>query len=227
VRYLIAIESLLSQIKFGRTLPIDIEDLSNISIKECEMSIKLILSVAASTAALCMYLPANAQSLTGSQVTGGAYCCNSPNESDRVTNLLTATVGPAVEFPIGSFVDIGTQVETVPASIDFGANSLAIAYSEAATAAPGAFNGYVFTFAGAPEITGVAIDPSSTYFPVLTFNQNTIFVNEAGFEFTPASRLLVNISAVPEPSAYALFFGGLALVAFAGRKASRSIAAPG
>ncbi|MET0858623.1 MAG: PEP-CTERM sorting domain-containing protein [Telluria sp.] len=191
------------------------------------MSIKLIFSIAASAAALCMHLPAKAQSLTGSQVTGAAYCCNSPNESDRVTNLLATTVGTGIEFPVGSFVDIGTQLETVPASIDFGANSLEIVYSEAATAAPGLFNGYVFTFTGAPAIVAVDIDPSSTYFPVLTFNQNTIFVNEAGFEFTPASRLLVNISAVPEPSAYALFFGGLALVAFAGRKASRSIAASG
>ncbi len=191
------------------------------------MSIKLICSVAVSAAALFMHLPMDAQTLTGSEVTGAGYCCNSPNEGDRVTNQLTATVGLAVEFPSGSFVDIGNQSETIPASIDFGANSLQISYSEAATAAPGVFNGYVFRFEGAPAIVAATIDPSSTYFPVLTFNQNTIFINEAGLELTPASHLLVNISAVPEPSAYALFFGGLAVVAFARRNASRSIAAAG
>lgn len=183
------------------------------------MSTKTILSVAASAAALCICLPVKAQSLTGSQVTGAGYCCTSPSESDRVTNLQTATVGPTIEFPSDSFVPTSSGFAPVPANIDFGANTLDISYTAAASALSGGFNGYVFSFAGAPAITGVSVDPSSTYFPAVSFNANTIFVNEAGLELTSASRVLVNIAAVPEPSSLALLFAGLAFVAFAGRDA--------
>jgi hypothetical protein len=176
------------------------------------MSNRIVLAAAASAAALCMALPAQAQSLIGSQVTGAGYCCTSPNESDRVSNLLTATVGPGIEFPEGSFVSTSGELDAVPVNIDFGATTLDISYTATATAASGGFNGFVFTFAGAPVITGVSADPTSTYSPVLSFNANTIFVNEAGLELTPASHLLVNISAVPEPAAYALLLGGLGLV---------------
>lgn len=171
--------------------------------------------IAAAAAALCIAVPAQGQSLIGSQVTGAGYCCTAPNESDRVTNLLTATVGPAVEFPSGSFESTSGELETVLADIDVGASTLEINYTASATAAPGAFNGFVFTFAGAPVITGVSADPTSTYSPELSFNGNTIFVNEAGLELTPASRVLINVSAVPEPTAFALLLGGLGLVGLA------------
>lgn len=182
------------------------------------MSNKMLLSTAASVAALCIALPVQAQSLIGSQVTGAGYCCTSPNESDRNTNLITATVGPGIEFPAGSFVTMGDQLNTVPANIDIGANFLDITYTAAATALPGAFNGYVFSFVNAPAITGVSADPTSTYSPVLSFNANTIFVNEAGLNLTPSSHLLVNISAVPEPATYGLLLGGLGLAGLAWRR---------
>jgi hypothetical protein len=174
-----------------------------------------IVIAAAAAAALCMALPAQGQSLIGSQVTGAGYCCTAPDESYRVTNLLTATVGPGIEFPAGSFESTGGQLETVLADIDVGATTLEIDYTASATAAPGTFNGFVFTFAGAPVITGVSADPTSTYSPVLSFNGNTIFVNEAGLDLTPASRVLINVSAVPEPAAFAMLFGGLGLVGLA------------
>jgi hypothetical protein len=180
------------------------------------MSTKMLFSAAASAAALCIALPVQAQSLLGSQVTGAGYCCTSPNETDRVTNLLTATVGPGVEFPFGSLLSTSNQVDPVPASIDVGATTLQISYTAVATALPGGFNGYVFSFVGAPAITGVSADPTSTYSPVLSFNANTIFVNEAGLELTPSSRVLINISAVPEPAAYGLLLGGLGFVGLAG-----------
>jgi hypothetical protein len=47
---------------------------------------------------------------------------------------------------------------------------------------------------------------------MLSFNGNTIFVNEAGLELTPGSRVLINVSAVPEPATFAMLLGGLALV---------------
>lgn len=176
------------------------------------MSNRIVIAAAASAAALCLALPVQAQSLIDSQVTGAGYCCTAPSESDRVTNLLTATVGPGIEFPAGSFESTGGQLETVLANIDVGATTLDISYTASATATPGTFNGFVFTFEGAPEITGVSADPSSTYSPELSFNGNTIFVNEAGLELTPASRVLINVSAVPEPATFALLLGGLGLV---------------
>jgi hypothetical protein len=175
----------------------------------------MMLSATASAAALCIALPVQAQSLIGSEVTGAGYCCTSPNESDRFTNLLTATVGPGIEFPSGSLVSNINQLDSVPANIDFGATTLEISYTAAASALPGGFNGFVFSFVGAPAITGVSADPTSTYSPVLSFNANTIFVNEAGLELAPASHVLINISAVPEPAAYGLLLGGLGLVGLA------------
>lgn len=179
------------------------------------MSNRIAIAAAASALGLCLALPAQAQSLIGSEVTGASYCCASPNESDRVTNLVTATVGAGIEFPDGSFEAIGGEQETIPVTIDVGATTLDLSYSATATASPGAFNGFVFTFAGAPVLTGVSADPSSTYSPVLSFNENTIFVNEAGLEITPSSRVLINISAVPEPATFALLLGGLGLLGLA------------
>ena len=178
------------------------------------MSNRLVIAAAAaaSVAALCLALPVQAQSLVGSQVTAGGYCCTSPNESDRVTNLVTSTVGPGIEFPNGSFVSTSAGQATVPVNIDVGANTLDISYAATATATPGAFNGFVFTFVDAPLITGVSADTASTYSPVLSYNGNTIFVNEAGLELTPGSRVLINVSAVPEPATFSMLLGGLALV---------------
>ncbi len=176
------------------------------------MSPKMLLSAAVSAASLFAISPVNAQSLTGSQITGAAYCCTSTNESDRVTNQQTATVGPQIEFPSGSFVSNSSQLDTILADIDVRASALQISYTAAATALPGGFNGYVFTFVGAPTITGVSADPSSTYSPVLSFNENTIFVNESGLELSPSSFVLINVSAVPEPTAFGMLIAGLGLV---------------
>jgi hypothetical protein len=177
--------------------------------------------LAAAVAALAFSPGAHAQSLTGSQVTAANYCCTAPTESNRATNAATATVGPAIEFPQGTFTSLTSSLSVVPAAVDVGSNYIDIAYSAGGTTAAGGFNGFVFSFAGAPTITGVSIDPASTYSPVVTFDANTVYVNEAGLTLTPTSRALISVTAVPEPETYALMLGGMALLGLAARRRRR------
>jgi hypothetical protein len=177
--------------------------------------------LAAAVAAFAFSPGAHAQSLTGSQVTTAAYCCTAPIASDRATNALAATVGPGIEYPQGSFTSLTSSLDVVPVTIDVGSNYIDLRYSAGGTTGPGGFNGFVFSFAGAPTITGVSLDPASTYSPVVTFDANTVYVNEAGLTLTPSSRAMINVTAVPEPETYALMLGGMALLGLAARRRGR------
>jgi hypothetical protein len=176
------------------------------------MATRTLLAAALAAAAFSPIVGAQAQSLTGSQVTVAGYCCTAVADADLVTNSLTAVVGPNVEFPQGSLMATSAGFEALPVSIDVGSSTIQISYSAGGTTQPGGFNGFAFSFAGAPTITGVTLDPSSTYSPVVSFSGNMVYVNEAGLTLTSTSTALVTISAVPEPGAYALMVGGLGLL---------------
>jgi hypothetical protein len=154
-------------------------------------------------------------------VTTAAYCCTAPIESDRATNAATATVGPTIEYPQGTFTSLSSSLDVVPVAIDVGSNYIDLRYSAGGTTAAGGFNGFVFSFTGAPAITAVSLDPTSTYSPVVTFDADTIYVNEAGLTLTSTSRAMINVTAVPEPETYALMLGGMALLGLAARRRGR------
>jgi hypothetical protein len=183
------------------------------------MTTRTLLAAAVAALAFSPMVGAQAQDLAGSQVTVAGYCCTTPlAPSDLVTNSLTRTVGPDDEFPQGSFMSTAAGFEAIPVTIDVGGTTIQMTYSAGGVAEPGGFNGFVFSFADAPAITGVTIDPMSTYAPVVTFNANTVFVNEAGLTLTPTSNLLLNVSAVPEPETYGMLVAGLGLLGLMARR---------
>jgi hypothetical protein len=179
------------------------------------MSIKPLAAAAA--VLLCLSPLAQGQDLTGSSVTGAIYCCDAPNEANRATNLVTATVGPAVEFPDGVFTSLTPGLSPVAATVNIGATTIDLQYLASAPAAPGVFDGYVFTFEGAPTISGVTLDPMSTLTPAsISYTGNTVLINNADLVLTPQSRVLVNVSLVPEPATAAMLVAGMGMLALVG-----------
>jgi hypothetical protein len=175
--------------------------------------------VAGAAVSLCLAPLAQAQGLTGSSVTGAIYCCEAPTEEYRATNLVTATIGPGVEFPDGAFTSLIPGLEPVAATVDFGPNTVDLHYLASAPAAGGTFDGYVFTFSGAPTITSVTLDPASTLTPAsFSFTGNSILINNADLALTPQSRVLLNVAVVPEPAAVAMMLAGLGVLAVLGQR---------
>jgi hypothetical protein len=133
-------------------------------------------------------------------------------------------VGPAAEFPEGTFTSLTSGLATIPVSIDVGSNYIRLQYSAGGTADSGGFNGYVFNFANAPTITGVTLDPTSTYNPTVTFNGNQVFLNEAGLTLTSTSMAMLDVTLannpppVPEPGTYAMLLAGLGLLGWTARR---------
>jgi hypothetical protein len=159
-----------------------------------------------------------AAGLEGAQVTVTGYCCSGPIEADRFTVPATASVGPGVEFPAGSIVT--TTRELIESNIDVSAFAIDLQYTDSSTAAVAAFNGYSFDFSelGANRITGVALDALSTFAPGsvgLTFDADSVFYNGSGLTFTPASRVLIDVTLapIPEPTTVVLLLAGLAVLA--------------
>jgi hypothetical protein len=156
------------------------------------MTLKLLIA----TTILLASTPSSAfaAGLFGSQASVAAYCCSAPVEAQRTSSIATAVVGSGVEFPLGSLVSIGQ----IPSSINVGENSLAVNYTSTAAAASGAFNGFKFSFVGAPAITGLTLSPLSNVTPTsFSFTPDSILINLANLSFNSSSRFLFDVATVP------------------------------
>ena len=152
-----------------------------------------------------------ASTLYGSTITAAIYCCVAPTEPNRITNIVSSVVSDAVEFPENAFTfHDGPSPDGI--DIDFGTSAVSFLAKSNSTAHPGTFNGFVFTFSGAPAILNVTINPISNFTPVnLAFTSNSITINFAGRSVTSASRALfdITLAPVPAPSAATTFAAGI------------------
>ena len=180
--------------------------------------------------ALAMSSNVDAGGFDGAQVTTTAYCCTAPVESDRITVPLTKVVGTGIEFTSGSIQTI-RGFSIIGSNIDIGSSTIDLDYIVSSPSANGSFNGYVFDFSGPnlPVIAGVSLNPLSTFAASsigLSFDGDTIRYSGAGLNFSPTSRVLIDVifaSAVPEPETYAMLLAGLGLLGFMARRRKISL----
>jgi hypothetical protein len=160
---------------------------------------------------LFVLTPARAD-LIGSHVTGTLYY---PNLSTVFAGPVgPVVVGPGIEFPSLAFdgtVDVtGSQIIwTATLSVIYGA---------------GAFNGFDLLFSGAPMITNVTVNGSTTLPPVsFSFTGNDVKFNLAGLTATAGQKTFLDIqtsaSAVPEPATGFMTF--LVLLGFISHRVRR------
>ncbi len=130
--------------------------------------------------------------------------------------MLTDTVGSHVEFPVNSFTFFDDGDTWDEGSIDIGSNTIQLELFTSGTTNPGTFNGFIFTFTGAPTITGVTADPLSALMPTsLSYNSDTIFVNIASTPYSPGTAFILNVAMdpVPLPASAVLFISGIIVLA--------------
>jgi uncharacterized protein (TIGR03437 family) len=130
------------------------------------------------------------QTLVGSQVT---LTIDDPALGTVATEPATQTV-PA-SFPSGTLIATN-GLPIIGVNINVAATSIDLSYTENSTAFTATFNGYVFIFAGAPTITGVSLDPTSTFSSSqvgLSFLPNQVAVNVEGLSLSTSSRIVVDL----------------------------------
>jgi hypothetical protein len=180
---------------------------------------KLLLAAIAVALLAATVRDASASTLYGSEVTlTGDY----PTLGTPIIAPNTQTIGPGVEYPVGSLVPI-SGVGLAPESINIGPSSIEQIFTAIRTLGGGMFNGFIFDFgASAPTILDASIDPSSSFDASqldLSFGTNEVTINEAGLHVTPSSTILIDLTlaqsaTAPEPSSLALC--ALALLAIGG-----------
>ena len=167
----------------------------------------------------------NAATLDGSNVSAALYCCTAPTEPFRIATVASSTVGNGVEFPQNTFafsVDGGKWDE---GSIDVGNTSIHVDLFASGTTNAGTFNGFVFTFTGAPQIIGASVRAGSTFLPTsVVFNQSQVLIDVASRPYVASSFLDIDLTLAPVPEAGTtslLAFGLAALVLWSHRPRSR------
>ena len=166
---------------------------------------------------------ASAQSLFGSQVT---LTFESPlGVPYTIPN--TQIVGAGVEYPNGSIVGV------LPAIRDVGADFIDLTFLNVnpASVLSGTFNGAIYSFdAASPTILGATLSINDVVAgtPVVSFSAHQVRIDTSGLTFVSGSHVRVDLNVgtvmapVPEPSTYALMFGGLGLGALVARRRNKA-----
>jgi hypothetical protein len=126
-----------------------------------------------------------------------------PSDANLTSSVLTATVGPGVEFPaIGSSASPGWNV--INANVDVSDAAIDISYVGPATASSGAFNGYVFHYVsqvggGAlPNIINAELAPETTFSPgsvnVKVGDAATVWIDVSGVDIAAGSEIAVSLT---------------------------------
>lgn len=82
-------------------------------------------------------------------------------------------------------------------------------------------NGNLLTFAGASPIVSVTLGEGSVASFALnhvTFNSNQIATDWQGIHFSAGDKVILNVSAVPEPETYAMLLAGLGIMGAVARR---------
>src|SRR6185295_1985759 len=166
-----------------------------------EKLMKIFIGCAAIVIAGLAGIDAHAVGLDGKTVAIGVYTTRF-GPLTLASNTATATVGPSVEFPVGSLMSIVTS-NVIPVSIDLAPTTIDFHYPNGAQATATSFNGYMFNFPdlGVPGITAVSVDPLSTLSPVaFSFTADAVSVNVEGLSIPSNTDIILDITvaAVPE-----------------------------
>ena len=128
-----------------------------------------------------------------------------PSTVNRVSNILTATVGPGIEFTNTAMQASGLPGYIIaPVNIDVSGTQITLSYTSSITIGTGQFIGYIFNFSSVnplPTITGLSLNSASNVVPTgLSFGPDSIQLNVAGLAITPQSKIVLDMNVIPVDS---------------------------
>lgn len=162
---------------------------------------KIITTQTLAFASICQLCNMSYASPTGfkdAQVNAAIYCCTSTNESDRVSEIVSAIVDDTddtAEYQI----DRSNGERIIGVSIDISDSQIAVDFNEFSRTTQGEFNGYVFDFSpldSFPEIASISLNSLTTFEAdqiSLDFDSDTISISLPGLRITPDSSILVDV----------------------------------
>ncbi len=185
-----------------------------------------LLFMASSVVMLAGAAPALA-GLSGSTIDVGYYY------PDLSTLYAGATATPPT-FVVGAGSESTVAVEGPTwIDVDFSDTTLTLDFTtvlNSPTWNPASFNGLVFTGPALATITGISLDPSSTFgFNIAnaTLAGNDLRLNWAGVSYNDGQVLKLTFAFVPEPATWALLIAGFGMVGLAARRRRARLASIG